>query len=109
MSMSELWRRCLRISTQAGSSFAIDGKIMVLPKGVDKASGLAAALRKLKLSCDEVLAAGDAENDVALFRACSCGVAVVPSSSLDVVRAPASWKLSSGTLRTELIQADTRR
>jgi|ERR1043165_3758595 hydroxymethylpyrimidine pyrophosphatase-like HAD family hydrolase len=56
-------------------------QLMVLPQGVDKASGLAAALRKLKLSCDEVVAVGDAENDVALFRACSCGVAVANAVS----------------------------
>jgi hydroxymethylpyrimidine pyrophosphatase-like HAD family hydrolase len=56
-------------------------EIMLLPKSVDKASGLAAALRKLKLHCDEVIAAGDAENDVALFRACSCGVAVANAVS----------------------------
>jgi len=50
--------------------------VMILPDGVNKASGLAAALKRMRLSPDAVLAMGDAENDVALFQECGCGVAV---------------------------------
>jgi hypothetical protein len=49
---------------------------MALPAGVDKASGLAEALKELGLSADEVVAIGDAENDLAMLRLCGCGAAV---------------------------------
>jgi hypothetical protein len=49
---------------------------MCLPPGVNKASGLAAALGDLKLSPHNVVAVGDAENDQALLSACGCSVAV---------------------------------
>jgi len=50
--------------------------VMVLPAGVDKGTGLQAALRELGLSADAVVGVGDAENDFALLNACGCGVAV---------------------------------
>lgn len=50
--------------------------VMVLPSGVNKASGLAAALDALELSALNVLAVGDAENDHALLAACGYRVAV---------------------------------
>ncbi len=50
--------------------------VMALPDGVDKASGLASALAELGLSATEAVGVGDAENDLALLRACGCGVAV---------------------------------
>jgi phosphoglycolate phosphatase (TIGR01487 family) len=52
------------------------GAVMVLPAGVNKASGLAAALAELELSPHNVVAVGDAENDHAFLRACGCAVAV---------------------------------
>jgi hydroxymethylpyrimidine pyrophosphatase-like HAD family hydrolase len=52
------------------------GAVMVLPAGVNKASGLAAALRELELSLVDVVGVGDAENDDAFLSACGCGVAV---------------------------------
>src|SRR6185312_13015738 len=39
------------------------GAVMVLPAGVNKATGLAAALEKLKISPHNVVGVGDAEND----------------------------------------------
>jgi hydroxymethylpyrimidine pyrophosphatase-like HAD family hydrolase len=51
-------------------------QIMILPVGVNKASGLKAALKRFKFGCCDVIAIGDAENDVDLFRVCQCGVAV---------------------------------
>jgi len=52
------------------------GAVMVLPSGVNKATGLAVALEQLRISPDRVAAVGDAENDHALLRYCGCGVAV---------------------------------
>jgi len=52
------------------------GAVMVLPPGINKASGLAAALAELELSAHNVVAVGDAENDHAFLRACGCAVAV---------------------------------
>jgi HAD superfamily hydrolase (TIGR01484 family) len=52
------------------------GAVMALPTGVNKATGLAAALDELGLSPHEVIGVGDAENDHALLRACGLGAAV---------------------------------
>jgi HAD superfamily hydrolase (TIGR01484 family) len=52
------------------------GAVMVLPAGVNKASGLHAALEKLGISRHNVVGIGDAENDHAFLAACECGVAV---------------------------------
>jgi hypothetical protein len=49
---------------------------MILPSGVNKATGLAAALEDLKLSPHNVVAVGDAENDHAFLRTSGYGVAV---------------------------------
>ena len=53
--------------------------VMALPAGVDKATGVAAALRELGLRPAEAVGVGDAENDVALLGACGFGVAVADS------------------------------
>jgi hydroxymethylpyrimidine pyrophosphatase-like HAD family hydrolase len=63
------------------------GAVMVLPAGVNKASGLAAALAKLQLSPLNVVGIGDAENDHAFLRACGCAVAV--ANALPMVKADA--------------------
>ena len=52
------------------------GAVMVLPRGVDKASGVAAALRRLGHSPRAAVAVGDAENDCTMLRMCGHGVAV---------------------------------
>jgi HAD superfamily hydrolase (TIGR01484 family) len=52
------------------------GAVMVLPTGVNKATGLIAALGELGLSPHNAVGIGDAENDHALLVACECGVAV---------------------------------
>jgi hydroxymethylpyrimidine pyrophosphatase-like HAD family hydrolase len=48
------------------------GAVMVLPSGINKASGLLAALDLFGLSPDEVIAVGDAENDHAFLRCAAC-------------------------------------
>jgi HAD superfamily hydrolase (TIGR01484 family) len=50
--------------------------VMVLPSGVNKASGLADALKKMDYSAHEVVGIGDAENDHAFLKLCECSVAV---------------------------------
>ena len=52
------------------------GAVMVLPSGVNKATGLAAALAELELSPHNAVGVGDAENDHALLVSCECGAAV---------------------------------
>lgn len=52
------------------------GAVMVLPSGVNKATGLAAALKRLQISHRAVVAIGDAENDHALLAGSGVGVAV---------------------------------
>jgi HAD superfamily hydrolase (TIGR01484 family) len=52
------------------------GAVMVLPTGVNKATGLAVALSELGLSPHNTVGVGDAENDHALVVACECGAAV---------------------------------
>jgi HAD superfamily hydrolase (TIGR01484 family) len=52
------------------------GAVMILPSGVNKATGLRHALAALKLPSASVVAMGDAENDHAFLEACGCGVAV---------------------------------
>ncbi len=65
------------------------GAVMILPSGVNKATGLRAALTELELSVHDVVAVGDAENDHAMLAACECGVAV--SNALESVREAADW------------------
>jgi HAD superfamily hydrolase (TIGR01484 family) len=52
------------------------GAVMVLPAGVNKATGLKAALDELGLSPHNAVAIGDAENDHAFLSFCECSVAV---------------------------------
>jgi hydroxymethylpyrimidine pyrophosphatase-like HAD family hydrolase len=50
--------------------------VMVLPSGINKASGLAHVLKKMKLSPQNVVGIGDAENDHAFLDSCAVAVAV---------------------------------
>jgi HAD superfamily hydrolase (TIGR01484 family) len=52
------------------------GAVMVLPSGVNKASGLDAALKSLGLSHHNAIGVGDAENDHAMLARCQVAVAV---------------------------------
>jgi hydroxymethylpyrimidine pyrophosphatase-like HAD family hydrolase len=52
------------------------GRVMTLPQGVSKATGLQAALEILRLSPRNTLAIGDAENDHELLRLAEIGAAV---------------------------------
>ncbi len=52
------------------------GRVMILPQGVSKATGLRTALDTFRLSARNTLAIGDAENDHELLRIAEVGVAV---------------------------------
>jgi hydroxymethylpyrimidine pyrophosphatase-like HAD family hydrolase len=65
------------------------GAVMVLPSGVNKATGMLRALESLKLSPHNTVGIGDAENDHAFLSACECGVAV--ANALDSVKARVDW------------------
>lgn len=56
-------------------------RVMVLPQGVTKASGLREALDTMRLSTHNCIGIGDAENDHDLLDACEIGVAVEWGSS----------------------------
>lgn len=65
------------------------GAVMVLPSGVNKASGLAAALERLQISRHNCVAIGDAENDHALLEQSELGVAV--QNSVPMLKERADW------------------
>jgi hydroxymethylpyrimidine pyrophosphatase-like HAD family hydrolase len=52
------------------------GAVMVLPAGVNKATGLMAALEELKISPHNVVGVGDAENDHSFLKLCERSAAV---------------------------------
>src|SRR5712691_5622182 len=80
------------------------GAVMILPSGVNKATGLEAALLELGLSPHNCVGVGDAETDHALIRLCECGVAV--GNALPLVQERADWvtRDSNGAGVTELIE-----
>jgi hydroxymethylpyrimidine pyrophosphatase-like HAD family hydrolase len=51
------------------------GAVMVLPSNMNKASGLAALLRRMNLSAHNVAGIGDAENDLPFLAACEASAA----------------------------------
>ncbi len=80
------------------------GAVMCLPPGVNKASGLSAALETLKLSALNVLAVGDAENDHAMLQACGYRAAV--ANAIDTLKGEADivTHASHGAGVVELIE-----
>ncbi len=63
--------------------------LMLLPAGVSKGKGVERVLQMMGLSFHDVLALGDAENDLDLFRACGwCGC---PGDAVPSVRERADW------------------
>jgi len=58
--------------------------VMVLPSGVNKATGLAKALKRLKIGPGHVVGVGDAENDHTFVD--SCGVAVAVENALPALK-----------------------
>jgi hydroxymethylpyrimidine pyrophosphatase-like HAD family hydrolase len=66
----------IRESGQALEVILNKDAVMVLPRGVDKAFGLAPALSELGLTADRVVAVGDAENDHTFLKMCGFSAAV---------------------------------
>lgn len=69
------------------------GAVMILPAGINKASGLMAALREMHISPHNVVGIGDAENDHAFLRRCEMSVAV--ANALPAVKETADF-ITSG-------------
>jgi HAD superfamily hydrolase (TIGR01484 family) len=65
------------------------GAVMILPSGVNKATGLHAALQELGLSRHNVVGVGDAENDHAFLSQCECSVAV--ENALEALKEKTDW------------------
>jgi hypothetical protein len=81
------------------------GSVMVLPSGVNKATGLDVALRELLLSPHNAVGIGDAENDHAFLGSSECAVAV--SNALDTLKERVDWTTMGdhGKGVVELIEA----
>ncbi|WP_319585684.1 HAD hydrolase family protein [uncultured Desulfobulbus sp.] len=65
------------------------GAVMILPAGINKASGLIAALKEMGISPHNVVGIGDAENDHAFLRLCEMSVAV--ANALPAVKETADF------------------
>lgn len=79
------------------------GSVMVLPSGVNKATGLGALLKEAGVSADEVIGVGDAENDHAFLECCALGVAVANALPMLKERADFVTKGARGDGVAELI------
>lgn len=80
------------------------GAVMILPSGVNKASGLKAALTELNLSVHNAVGVGDAENDHAFLSICECAVAVANALPAVKERADFVTKSTHGPGVTQLIE-----
>jgi hydroxymethylpyrimidine pyrophosphatase-like HAD family hydrolase len=87
--------------------------VMVLPAGINKASGLKSVLKELGFSFHNVVGVGDAENDHAFMSACECSVAV--ANALPTIKERADF-VTQGThgngvveLANQLLADDLRK
>ncbi|WP_421656313.1 HAD family hydrolase [Leptothermofonsia sp. ETS-13] len=60
------------------------GAVMILPNGIDKATGLVAAANELGIGLEAIVGIGDAENDLVFLKICGYSVAV--ANALPVVK-----------------------
>jgi hydroxymethylpyrimidine pyrophosphatase-like HAD family hydrolase len=67
--------------------------MMVLPTGINKASGTRYVLRKLGLSPHEIVAIGDAENDHSILQIAECPVAV--ANAIGAIKGAAAFVTQS--------------
>jgi HAD superfamily hydrolase (TIGR01484 family) len=65
------------------------GAVMILPAGIDKASGLRTVAQELRLTPEEIVGVGDAENDLAFLEI--CGYAAAVANALPGVTVVADW------------------
>jgi hydroxymethylpyrimidine pyrophosphatase-like HAD family hydrolase len=86
------------------------GAVMILPAGVNKATGLTAALEELKISPHNVVGVGDAENDHSFLKLCERSAAV--GGALPAIREGADLELTEDAgagvseLAAELVAGD---
>jgi len=91
------------------------GAVMVLPAGVNKASGLRAALAELRLSSLNCAAIGDAENDMAFLE--TAGLPVAVANAIPALKERVAWvtqgergagvtQLIDRMLETDLVDLD---
>jgi hydroxymethylpyrimidine pyrophosphatase-like HAD family hydrolase len=96
----------LRIIKEMGLELQVifnKGAVMILPTGMNKATGLRAALKKFNLEAEQVAGVGDAENDHAFLKICGFPVAV--ANALPTIREQAAYvtQADHGEGVTELI------
>lgn len=101
----------LELIKEMGLEFQVifnKGAVMILPSGVNKASGLKAALEHFGLAAENVIAVGDAENDHALLE--MCGLPVAVANALPALKEKAAWVTphSAGAGVVDLIEAVLR-
>jgi HAD superfamily hydrolase (TIGR01484 family) len=80
------------------------GAVMILPAGVNKATGLRAALHELNLSVHNAVGIGDAENDHAFLSICECSAAVANALPAVKDRADIVTRSDHGAGVVELIE-----
>src|SRR5688572_24453325 len=78
------------------------GAVMILPSGLNKATGLLVALSELNLSPHNVVGIGDAENDHAFISRCECAVAVANALPMLMERADFVTQSNNGSGVMEL-------
>ncbi|HLJ49672.1 MAG TPA: HAD-IIB family hydrolase [Bryobacteraceae bacterium] len=83
-----LWRPQEEIAIKAIAEFGLElqvifnkDAVMILPSGVNKSTGLEAALDELRISRHNLAGIGDAENDHSFLSCCECAVAVANAIS----------------------------
>lgn len=81
------------------------GAVMMLPSGVNKATGIAVALTELELSRHNTAGIGDAENDHAFLRFCECAAAVANALPMVKEQADVVMPGENGTGVGQLIRA----
>lgn len=101
----------LELIKEMGLEFQVifnKGAVMILPTGVNKATGLAAALATVGIAPEHVIAVGDAENDHALLE--MCGLPVAVANALPALKEKAAWTTphSAGAGVVDLIEAVLR-
>jgi hydroxymethylpyrimidine pyrophosphatase-like HAD family hydrolase len=81
------------------------GAVMILPSGVNKASGLQVALEEYGIELQDVVAAGDAENDHVFLA--NCGLSVAVANALPALKEQVKYvtRSNAGAGVTELIEA----
>ena len=101
--MPKKFSRPFATSTSRSEIVTNNKTIMVLPAGVDKATGLAAALKELRIPARRVVSIGDGENDSILFKSTGCGVAVANAPEIVKRTADLVTKAAAGGGVGELI------